>query len=75
MLINNGVVGYYDLYKVKGLVVMVIGCGDVGYVKIRIESFIFIVRFLVVSVFNFDINFLENVINNIRIFNELIGVF
>lgn len=73
-LTNNGVVGYYDSYKVKGPAVTVTGRGDVGHAKTRIESFTPIVRLLVVSAPNFDINFLENAINNIRIFNESTGV-
>jgi len=73
-LTNNGVVGYYDSYRVKGPAVTVTGRGDVGHAKTRIESFTPIVRLLVVSAPNFDINFLENAINNIRIFNESTGV-
>lgn len=73
-LTNKGIVGYYDDYKVKAPAVTVTGRGDVGHAIARHTSFTPIVRLLSLQSNDFDVDFLENMINSIRIYNESTGV-
>lgn len=73
-LTNKGIVGYYDDYKVKAPAVTVTGRGDVGHAIARHTSFTPIVRLLNLQSNDFDVDFLENMINSIRIYNESTGV-
>lgn len=73
-LTNNGVIGYYNSYKVEAPAVTVTGRGDVGHANARYENFTPVVRLLVLKANNFDINFLQNCINSLNIFVESTGV-
>ena len=73
-LTNKGIVGFYDDYKVKAPAVTVTGRGDVGYAVARHENFTPIVRLLTLQSDNIDVDYLENLINSMRILNESTGV-
>ncbi|MBU7556065.1 restriction endonuclease subunit S [Weissella paramesenteroides] len=73
-LTNDGIIGYYEDYKVKAPAVTVTGRGDVGHAKARHISYTPTVRLLSVQSDDFDVNFLENSINHTKIFIESTGV-
>jgi type I restriction enzyme, S subunit len=73
-LTNNGLVGYYNEYKIEAPAVTITGRGDVGHAKARHISFTPVVRLLVLKVNDFDVDFLENCINTRNIFVESTGV-
>ena len=73
-LINKGIVGFYEDYKVKAPAVTVTGHGDVGYAVARHENFTPIVRLLTLQSEKIDVDYLENQINSMRILNESTGV-
>ena len=73
-LTNKGIVGFYDDYKVKAPAVTVTGRGDVGYAVARHENFTPVVRLLTLQSENIDVDYLENLINSMRILNESTGV-
>ncbi|MGF9977710.1 restriction endonuclease subunit S [Viridibacillus arvi] len=73
-LTNDGIVGYYDEYKIEAPAVTITGRGDVGHAKARHVSFTPVVRLLVLKANDFDVNFLENCINIRNIFVESTGV-
>ncbi|MGT2750035.1 restriction endonuclease subunit S [Streptococcus orisasini] len=73
-LTNKGIVGYYDDYKIDAPAVTVTGRGDVGFAVARHENFTPIVRLLTLKSENFDVDFLQNRINSMRIYNESTGV-
>lgn len=73
-LTNDGIIGYYEDYKVKAPAVTVTGRGDVGHAKARHIGYTPTVRLLSVQSDDFDVNFLENSINHTKIFIESTGV-
>lgn len=73
-LTNKGIVGFYDDYKVKAPAVTVTGRGDVGYAVARHENFTPVVRLLTLQSDNIDVDYLENLINSMKILNESTGV-
>ena len=73
-LTNKGIVGFYDDYKVNAPAGTVTGRGDVGYAVARHENFTPIVRLLTLQSDNIDVDYLENLINSMRILNESTGV-
>ena len=74
-LTNDGVVGYYDDYKVEAPAVTITGRGDVGHAKARITNFTPVVRLLTLQPYGCnDAFFLESAINNLDIFVESTGV-
>ncbi|MEH7420635.1 restriction endonuclease subunit S [Bacillus thuringiensis] len=73
-LTNDGIVGYYDEYKIEAPAVTITGRGDVGHAKARHISFTPVVRLLVLKANGFDVDFLENCINTRNIFVESTGV-
>ncbi|WEV44778.1 restriction endonuclease subunit S [Streptococcaceae bacterium ESL0687] len=72
-LLNNGVVGYSDSYKVEAPAVTVTGRGDVGFARAQINNFTPVVRLLTIKS-KFNIYFLENYINICNPFIESTGV-
>ena len=73
-LMNDGIVGFYDDYKIEAPAVTVTGRGDVGHAVARHENFTPIVRLLTLKSDQIDIDFFENQINSMRILNESTGV-
>ena len=73
-LTNNGIVGYYNDYKIEAPAVTITGRGDIGHAKARYTNFTPTVRLLVLKTGDFNIDFLENNINTINIFEESTGV-
>lgn len=73
-LTNEGIVGYYEDYRVHAPAVTVTGRGDVGHAKARQISYTPIVRLLTVQSKAFDSNFLASLINNTNILVESTGV-
>ncbi|EEM24032.1 Type Ic restriction-modification system, HsdS subunit [Bacillus thuringiensis serovar tochigiensis BGSC 4Y1] len=73
-LTNDGIVGYYDEYKIEAPAVTITGRGDVGHAKARHINFTPVVRLLVLKADGFDVDFLENCINTRNIFVESTGV-
>lgn len=74
-LTNDGIVGYYNDYKIVAPAVTITGRGDVGHAKARHVNFTAIVRLLVLKPFdNFNVDFLELAINNTNILVESTGV-
>jgi type I restriction enzyme S subunit len=72
-LTNDGIIGFYDDFKVKTPTVTVTGRGDVGHAKARFVNYTPVVRLLTIES-DFDPVFLENAINEARIFVESTGV-
>ena len=71
---NEGIIGYYnDYYNVDFPCVTVTARGTLGIPKARNYKFTSVGRLLVVKS-TLDINFLENLIKTIRIYNESTGV-
>lgn len=73
-LTRDGIVGYYEDYKVHAPAVTVTGRGDVGHARSRHTSYTPIVRLLTVQSKSFDSDFLASVINNTNILVESTGV-
>lgn len=73
-LMDDGIVGFYDDYKVEAPAVTVTGRGDVGHAVARHENFTPIVRLLTLKSNKIDVDFMENLINSIHIFIESTGV-
>ena len=73
-LMDDGIVGFYDDYKIEAPAVTVTGRGDVGHAVARHENFTPIVRLLTLKSNKIDVDFMENLINSIHIFNESTGV-
>lgn len=73
-LTRDGIVGYYEDYKVHAPAVTVTGRGDVGHARSRHTSYTPIVRLLTVQSKSFDSDFLASVINNTNISVESTGV-
>ena len=74
-LTNNGIVGFYDDYEFESPAITVTGRGDVGIAKARKENFSAVVRLLVLkNKPNYDVDFLEQAINNIDFHIESTGV-
>ena len=73
-LMDDGIVGFYDDYKVEAPAVTVTGRGDVGHAVARHENFTPIVRLLTLKSNKIDVDFMENLINSIHILNESTGV-
>ena len=73
-LTNEGVVGFYEHeYRVKAPAVTITGRGDVGHAKARKVDFTPVVRLLAIRT-NHDVDFIENVINTLKIMIESTGV-
>lgn len=73
-LTNEGIVGYYNEYKIKAPAITITGRGDIGYAKARFTNFTPVVRLLVLEVTKCDVIFLENAINIKNIYVESTGV-
>ena len=74
-LTNNGIVGFYDDYEFESPAITITGRGDVGIAKARKENFSAVVRLLVLkNKPNYDVDFLEQAINNIDFHIESTGV-
>lgn len=73
-LTNDGIIGYYNEYKIEAPAVTITGRGDVGHAKARHINFTPVVRLLVLKADGFDVDFLENCINTRNIFVESTGV-
>ena len=72
-LTNEGIIGYYQDYKIEAPAVTVTGRGSIGHAKARFVNFTPIVRLLVIKTAQNPI-FLENSINQTMIYNESTGV-
>ncbi len=73
-LTNEGIVGFYEHeYRVKAPAVTITGRGDVGHAKARKVDFTPVVRLLAIRT-NHDVDFIENVINTLKIMIESTGV-
>lgn len=74
-LTNNSIVGFYDDYEFESPAITITGRGDVGVAKARKENFSAVVRLLVLkNKPNYDVDFLEQVINKIDFHIESTGV-
>lgn len=72
---NKGLYGYANYFKIDGNTITVTGRGDVGHAIARHEKYVPIVRLLVCKpINNENVDFLENAINNTKIFIESTGV-
>lgn len=73
-LTNDGIVGFYENeYRVKAPAVTITGRGDVGHAKARKVDFTPVVRLLTIKT-NHDVDFMENIINTLKIMVESTGV-
>ncbi|MDY4464795.1 MAG: restriction endonuclease subunit S [Candidatus Treponema excrementipullorum] len=73
-LTNDGIVGFYENeYRVKAPAVTITGRGDVGHAKARKVNFTPVVRLLTIKT-NHDVDFMENIINTLKIMVESTGV-
>ncbi|MGL5614436.1 restriction endonuclease subunit S [Cetobacterium sp.] len=76
-LVEKGLYGYSDTYKIEGDSITVTGRGSLGYAIARYEKYYPIVRLLVLKpldIEKYDVKFFEAAINNIKIFVESTGV-
>ena len=71
---NDGIIGYYDDYKVSAPAVTITGRGNIGHAKARKISYTPTVRLISLEPFNSDVDFLENLINTNNFFVESTGV-
>lgn len=72
-VLDEGIIGYYDDYKVEAPSVTVTARGTLGVAMYRDKNYTPVVRLLTLKG-NFDYKFLEVVINKARFFNESTGV-
>lgn len=73
-LTNDGIIGFYkNEYRVKAPAVTITGRGDVGHAKARKVDFTPVVRLLTIKT-NHDVDFMENIINTLKIMVESTGV-
>lgn len=74
-LVNKGLYGYANYYKVDGDCLTITGRGDVGVAMARHEKFVPIVRLLVCKPkHNENVDFFAEAFNNSKIFIEFTGV-
>ena len=74
-LINEGIYGYSDIYKIDNDSITVTGRGDIGVAKARCGKFYPIVRLLVlIPKETEDMVFFENLINYTKKYDESTGV-
>ena len=73
-LIDNGLFGYTDTYKIDGNTITVTGRGDIGFAIPRFEKYYPIVRLLVLKSNNMNNVFFANLINYTKIIIESTGV-
>ena len=73
-LIDNGLFGYTDTYKIDGNTITVTGRGDIGFAIPRFEKYYPIVRLLVLKSNNMNNVFFANLINYTKIIVESTGV-
>lgn len=74
-LINEGIYGYSDIYKIDNDSITVTGRGDIGVAKARFGKFYPIVRLLVlIPKETEDMVFFENLINYTKKYDESTGV-
>ena len=72
---KKGLYGYANYFKIDGDTITVTGRGEVGHAVARHEKYVPIVRLLVCKPKDkVNVDFLENVINNTKIFIESTGV-
>lgn len=74
-LVNNGLYGYANYYKIDGDTLTITGRGDVGHAVARHESYVPIVRLLVLKPKKDEcVDYFAHVINMTRILIESTGV-
>lgn len=72
---NDGIVGFYDNYKIAAPAITISGRGvGIGFTKARFQNFTPVVRLVVLQAPKFDAYFLENNISRLNFFIESTGV-